>query len=70
MAAIIVTLGPVVPLNELKIPKTVPNNPTHGASEAIVARPYTPALISSCTTADDRLDARPTASSISLIAPS
>src|SRR2546425_9772658 len=43
-----------MPLNALMIPTTVPNSPTKGAVEPIVARPLRPRFISACTIATER----------------
>ena len=43
-----------MPLNALMMPITVPNNPTNGAVEPMVARPERPRFISACTMATER----------------
>src|SRR5262249_61944080 len=43
-----------MPLNAFKMPTTVPNKPTNGAVEPIVARAERPRFISACTMATER----------------
>ena len=43
-----------MPLNALMMPITVPNRPTNGAVEPMVARPERPRFISACTMATER----------------
>src|SRR6185437_9574236 len=47
-----------MPLNGFRMPTTVPNRPTKGAVEPMVARPLRPRLSSACTMASARSRAR------------
>src|SRR5712692_6862650 len=51
-----------MPLNALMMPTTVPNRPTKGAVEPMVARPERPRFISACTMATERSKPRLAAS--------